>query len=188
MLSTASRVPTAPGSAPSKFVPNSIEPHPPIYRAIASPEAFEAGGAKGHGALFVPWLTPETVLKKGLEDYRTALRAHGHRPVLSVFVFFLIVDQDYRQALAEARETIGRYAEQVASAFPPALIANLPLGDPLMGFWKMLTSMADHLEERAIIGTPRDCRRRLAEIREELGIEHMALYFHAGARDIARAR
>ena len=33
------------------------KPCPPIYRGIVSPEAFEAAGAKGHGALFVPWLT-----------------------------------------------------------------------------------------------------------------------------------
>ena len=52
----------------------------------------------------------------------------------------------------------------------------------------MITSMADHLEERAIIGTPRDCRRRLAEVREQWGIEHIAFYFHAGARDVTRAR
>jgi alkanesulfonate monooxygenase SsuD/methylene tetrahydromethanopterin reductase-like flavin-dependent oxidoreductase (luciferase family) len=33
------------------------KPHPPIYRGLASPEAFEPAGVKGHGALFVPWLT-----------------------------------------------------------------------------------------------------------------------------------
>jgi alkanesulfonate monooxygenase SsuD/methylene tetrahydromethanopterin reductase-like flavin-dependent oxidoreductase (luciferase family) len=164
------------------------KPRPPIYRGITSPEAYEVAGRKGHGALFVPWLTPETVLKKGLEDYRTALREHSHNAVPSLFVFFLFVDQAYRQALAEARETTGRYAEKVASAFPPALIGSLPPGDSLRGLWEMLVSMADHLEERAIIGTPRDCRRRLVEVREELGIEHLALYLHAGARDITRAR
>ena len=42
------------------------KPHPPIYRGLASPEAFEPAGIKGHGALFVPWLTPETRLRKEL--------------------------------------------------------------------------------------------------------------------------
>ncbi|HEV8713031.1 MAG TPA: LLM class flavin-dependent oxidoreductase [Candidatus Binatia bacterium] len=164
------------------------KPHPPIYRSIGSPEAFAIGGAKGHGALLVPWLTPETVLKKGLEDYRAALHAHGHRAIPGVFVFFLFVDKDYRRALAEARETTRRYVAEVASTFPPAMMANLPPSDPLRGLWAMLGSMSDHLEEHAIIGTPRDCRRRLAEVREEWGIEHIAFYFHAGARDITRAR
>jgi alkanesulfonate monooxygenase SsuD/methylene tetrahydromethanopterin reductase-like flavin-dependent oxidoreductase (luciferase family) len=164
------------------------KPHPPIYRGIVSPEAFEPAGAKGHGALFVPWLTPETILKKGLEDYRTALRVHGHSAVPSVLVFFLFVEKDYRQALAEARETTGRYVELFSRTFPRALVASLPSGDALRDAWETVVSMPNHLEERAIIGTPRDCRRRLAEVRDELGIEHLALYLHAGARDITRAR
>jgi alkanesulfonate monooxygenase SsuD/methylene tetrahydromethanopterin reductase-like flavin-dependent oxidoreductase (luciferase family) len=161
-------------------------PHPPIYRGVVSPEAFATAGAKGHGALFVPWLTPEA--EKGVERYRASLRAHGHSAVPSVFVFFLFVDQDYRQALAEAREITGRYAGLALHIIPPALVANLPPGDPFRSVLERLTSIPDHVEERAIVGTPRDCRRRLAEVREEFGIEHMALYLHAGARDITRAR
>ncbi len=166
------------------------KPHPPIYRGLSSPEAFEPAGAKGHGALFVPWLSPAPRLKEGIAHYRAALRAHGHQAVPpSVFVFFLFIAEDYRQALAEARETTGRYVELgLLSVFPPARVAHLPPDDPLRGSLEMITSLADHLEERAIIGTPRDCRRRLAEVREEWGIEHIAFYFHAGARDIARAR
>jgi alkanesulfonate monooxygenase SsuD/methylene tetrahydromethanopterin reductase-like flavin-dependent oxidoreductase (luciferase family) len=167
------------------------KPHPPIYRGLASPEAFEVAGAKGHGALFVPWLTPETRLKEGIARYRAALRAHGHQAApASVFVFFLFVDEDYRRALAEAREVTGRYVELgLLSIFPPTRAVNLlPPDDPLRGGWDMITSMSDHLEKRAIIGTPHDCRRRLAEVREEWGIEHIALYFHAGARDVTRAR
>jgi alkanesulfonate monooxygenase SsuD/methylene tetrahydromethanopterin reductase-like flavin-dependent oxidoreductase (luciferase family) len=166
------------------------KPHPPIYRGTSSPEAFEPAGVKGHGALFVPWLSPETRLKEGIARYRAALRAHGHQAVPpSVFVFFLFVHEDYHQALAEARETIGRYVELgLLSLFPPTLAAHLPADDSLRSLWERVTSMPDQLEERAIIGTPRDCRRRLAEVREEWGIEHMAIYLHAGARDITRAR
>src|SRR5215510_5616708 len=166
------------------------KPHPPIYRGLSSPEAFEPAGAKGHGALFVPWLNPATRLKEGIARYRAALRAHGHHAVPpSVFVFFLFIDQDYRQALAEARATTGRYVELgLLSIFPAGRPAHLPPDDPLRSLWDTITSMADHLEERAIIGTPQDCRRRLAEVREEWGIEHIAFYLHAGARDITRAR
>jgi alkanesulfonate monooxygenase SsuD/methylene tetrahydromethanopterin reductase-like flavin-dependent oxidoreductase (luciferase family) len=126
----------------------------------------------------------------GIARYRAALRAHGHQAVPpSVFVFFLFIAEDYRKALAEARETTGRYVELVLlSGFPTGLPANLPPDDPVRGVWDMITSMADHLEERAIIGTPRDCRRRLAEVREEWGIQHIVFYLHAGARDITRTR
>ena len=88
------------------------KPHPPIYRGLASPEAFEPAGVKGHGALFVPWLTPETRLKEGIARYHATLRTQGHQAVpSSVFMFFLFIDQDYRQALAEAQETTNRYVE-----------------------------------------------------------------------------
>ena len=49
-------------------------------------------------------------------------------------------------------------------------------------------AMPDELEERAIVGTPADCRRRLAELDRELGLDQVAFYFHAGARDPKRAR
>jgi alkanesulfonate monooxygenase SsuD/methylene tetrahydromethanopterin reductase-like flavin-dependent oxidoreductase (luciferase family) len=39
-------------------------------------------------------------------------------------------------------------------------------------------TLLELLEERTIVGTPHDCRRRLAEVRDELGIKHMALYLH----------
>ena len=163
------------------------KPRPPIYRAVVSAETCELSGAKGHGALFVPWLTPD--VDKKVEQYRAVLRAHGHTAVPSMFVFFLFVHDDYRQALAEARETTGRYAElAVSNAFPPAMRADLSPGDPIRAILETIASISDHVEERAIVGTPRDCRRRLAEVREEFGIEHLALYLHAGARDITRAR
>ena len=57
------------------------KPHPPIYRGLGSPEAFEPAGAKGHGALFVPWLKPATRLQEGIARYRAALHAHGHQAV-----------------------------------------------------------------------------------------------------------
>src|SRR5215831_15777486 len=164
------------------------QPHPPIYLGIASPEAFEMAGVKGHGALLVPWLTPEPILKQGLETYRAALRAHGHTPLPTVAVQFLFIDDNYHVALADAREAAGRYARMVASAIPAEIVASLPPTDALRTLQERLVSLVDHIEERAIIGTPQDCRRRIVELREEYGIEHMPFYFHAGARDLTRAR
>jgi alkanesulfonate monooxygenase SsuD/methylene tetrahydromethanopterin reductase-like flavin-dependent oxidoreductase (luciferase family) len=162
------------------------KPHPPIYRGAASPEGFMAAGAKGHGILAVPWLTLD--IQNGFASYRAALQVHRHSAVPSVFVYFLFIDEDYNRAMAEAREAIGRYVEIVTSAFPLAFVEQLPPTNPIRTLRDRLRSMLDHSEERAIVGTPRDCRRRIAEVREELGIEHMAFYFQAGARDMTRAR
>ena len=49
-------------------------------------------------------------------------------------------------------------------------------------------SLPDQLEQRAVVGTPAECRRRLAELRDEFSIDQIAFYFHAGARDPQRAR
>jgi len=163
-------------------------PQPPIYQGIASPDAFEVAGVKGHGALLVPWLTPEQTLKQGLATYRRALRAHSHPPLPTVAVQFLFIDENYHDALADAREAVGRYARTLASAIPAEVVASLPPADALRTLQERLVSMGEHVEDRAIIGTPRDCRRRIGEIGEEYGIAHLPFYFHVGARDLARAR
>jgi hypothetical protein len=67
-------------------------------------------------------------------------------------------------------------------------MAQLRSGDPLKAFLELVMSLPEHLEERAIVGNPQDCRRRLGELRDEFGIEQVAFYMHAGARDTARAK
>jgi alkanesulfonate monooxygenase SsuD/methylene tetrahydromethanopterin reductase-like flavin-dependent oxidoreductase (luciferase family) len=67
-------------------------------------------------------------------------------------------------------------------------LRQLREGDPLTGFMELAKSLPEHLEERAVVGTPAECRRRLTELRDEFGIDQVAFYFHAGARDPGRAR
>ena len=55
-------------------------------------------------------------------------------------------------------------------------------------FLDLILSLPDHLEDRAIVGTPAECRRRLHELDDEFGLDQVAFYFHAGARDPKRAR
>jgi alkanesulfonate monooxygenase SsuD/methylene tetrahydromethanopterin reductase-like flavin-dependent oxidoreductase (luciferase family) len=100
----------------------------------------------------------------------------------------MFVDKDRERALAEAREITGNYVNLVSHLLPREFIAQLNPGDPTKIFIDRMMAMPDDLDERAIVGTPQDCRRRLAELREEFGIEHIAFYFHAGARDVGRAR
>jgi alkanesulfonate monooxygenase SsuD/methylene tetrahydromethanopterin reductase-like flavin-dependent oxidoreductase (luciferase family) len=167
------------------------KPHPPIYRGTLSREAFEAAGIAGDNSFVVPWLTaPHAEVRSRVERYRALLKEHGHPAdnARSVFIFFMFIDPDYRSALAEGQESVRRYVDLFTSFTPPALLAELRTGDPLQMFLERAASLPDNLEERAIVGTPQDCRRRLAEVRDEFGIEHIALYFHAGARDMTRAR
>ena len=60
--------------------------------------------------------------------------------------------------------------------------------DPMKTFLDLIMSMPDDLENRAIVGTPAECRRRLTELDDEFGLDQVAFYFHAGGRDPKRAR
>jgi alkanesulfonate monooxygenase SsuD/methylene tetrahydromethanopterin reductase-like flavin-dependent oxidoreductase (luciferase family) len=166
-------------------------PHPPIYRGTLSWESFETAGIRGDNAFVVPWLSaPHPEVRRRVERYRALLREHGHNADKgrSVFIFFLFIDKDRSSALAEGKETTRRYVGLASSFISPEAVAQLRPDDPRGLFLQLIASMPDHLEERAIVGTPQDCRRRLGELREEFGIEHIAFYIHAGARDIGRAR
>jgi len=165
------------------------KPHPPIYRGTLSLESFEGAAAAGDNAFVVPWLTglyPE--VRARVERYRTLLKEHGHPQAHTTFIFFLFIDRDHQVALREGRQTTRAYIDLFTSFTPPEMLQQLRAGDPLKAFLDLAISLPEHLEERAIVGTPAECRRRLAELRDEFGIDQIAFYFHAGARDPQRAR
>ena len=167
----------------------SQKPHPPIYRGTLSLESFETAGRLGDNAFVVPWLSaPHPEVRRRVERYRALLKEHGHSGQQATFIFFLFVDPDRQRALAEAKECTRNYIDLVSSFAPPEAMAQLRSGDPLRAFLELMQSLPDNLEERAIVGSPSDCRRRLGELRDEFGIEQVAFYMHAGARDPARAR
>ena len=165
------------------------KPHPPIYRGTLSLESFEGAAAAGDNAFVVPWLTglhPE--VRARVQRYRTLLKEHGHPQARTTFIFFLFVDRDRQVALREGAETTRAYISLFTSFTPPEILRQLRGDDPLKEFLSLATSLPDQLEERAIVGTPTECRRRLAELRDEFAIDQIAFYFHAGGRDPQRAR
>src|SRR5262249_27061759 len=151
------------------------KPHPPIYRGTLSMESFEGAAIAGDNAFVVPWLSgthPE--VRKRVERYRALLKEHGHPQTRMTFIFFLFIDRDHQVALREGRQTTRAYIDLFSSFTPPELLQQLRAGDPLQAFLDLARSLPDHLEERAIVGTPTECRRRLAELRDEFGIDQIA--------------
>ena len=59
---------------------------------------------------------------------------------------------------------------------------------PLFKVQDWIVSIADNIEERAIVGTPADCIRRIEELDDELGLDRVAFYIHPGGREIESAR
>lgn len=165
------------------------KPHPPIYRGTLSLESFEAAAVAGDNAFVVPWLTgPHADVRTLVQRYRTLLKEHGHPQKRTTFIFFVFVDRDHNEAMRDGVASTRAYTELFTSFVPPETLQELKQGDPFKTFLDYSRSMSDHLEERAIVGTPAECRRRLHELDDEFGLDQVAFYFHAGARDPKRAR
>lgn len=165
------------------------KPHPPIYRGTISPESYERAGIEGDNAFVVPWLTgPHPEVRKRVERYRSLLKENGHDQKRMTFIFWLFVDPDHSVAMREGREATRAYTELFTSFVPPELMSRLKDSDPFKAFLQFTRAMPDQLEERAIVGTPAECRRRLTELNDEFGLDQVAFYFHAGGRDIQRAK
>lgn len=165
------------------------KPHPPIYRGTISLESFETAAVTGDHAFIVPWLTgPHPEVRSRVQRYRTLLKEHGHGPKRTTCIFFLFVNPDHQEAMRDGRESTYNYTRLFTSFIPPEALKKLKPDDPFRAFLDFALSMPDQLEERAIVGTPAACRRRLKELQDEFDLDQVAFYFHAGARDPKRAR
>ena len=165
------------------------QPHPPIYRGTISRESFEGAGIVGDNAFIVPWLTgPHPSVRKRVQRYRTLLAENGHGPRRTTCIFFLFVDPDHNVALREGQAVTRAYTDLFTNMIPAELLTKMHTADPVRQFIDFARSMPDQIEERAVVGTPAECRRRLHELNDEFTLDQVAFYFHAGARDPKRAR
>jgi alkanesulfonate monooxygenase SsuD/methylene tetrahydromethanopterin reductase-like flavin-dependent oxidoreductase (luciferase family) len=165
------------------------KPHPPIYRGTLSMESFEGAAIAGDNAFVVPWLSgthPE--VRKRVERYRALLKEQSHPQTRTTFIFFLFIDRDHNAAMRDGRESTRNYTQLFTAFVPPEAMKQFRPEDPFKAFLDLALSIPDHLEARAVVGTPAECRRRLAELNDEFGLDQVAFYFHAGARDPKRAR
>ena len=165
------------------------KPHPPIYRGTLSRESFEGAGKVGDNAFIAPWLSgthPE--VRSRLDHYRTTLKEHGHKTTRTTCIFFMFVNNDHQEAMRDAVTTTRAYTELITSFVPRKALNQVPANDPMRSYLEFILSMPDDVEERAVVGTPTECRRRLTELNDEFDLDQVAFYFHAGGRDPERAR
>lgn len=165
-------------------------PHPPIWRGTVSIESFEQAGVDGDNVFLIPWVAaPEREIGVRHRRYRELARQHGHTGVQSTAVYMLYLDRDHEVALREAREESRRYAELITKHSSRSGDARFKPGSAAFEHADYILSIDTHVEERAIVGTPETCIRRIREINEQLGgVDEFAFYLHAGARSTARAR
>jgi alkanesulfonate monooxygenase SsuD/methylene tetrahydromethanopterin reductase-like flavin-dependent oxidoreductase (luciferase family) len=166
-------------------------PHPPIYRGTVSMESYEQAAVIGDNAFVVPWTTgPHEVVRERVSRYRELAKENGHTDRRVTTILFLFVDEDPQAAVREAREITERYSQHITKAVKTKdRTANTDPNSALFSISDFIVSMPDHVEERAVVGTPAHCIQRLRELDEELGgLDRVAFYFHPGARDVASAR
>ena len=165
------------------------KPHPPIYRGTLGRESFEGAGKIGDNAFIVPWLSaPHPEVRARLGHYRTTLKEHGHKPTRTTCIFFMFVHNDHQEAMRDAVASTRAYTELITSFVPREALSKVPKHDPMRSYLEFILSMPDDVEERAVVGTPAECRRRLHELNDEFELDQVAFYFHAGGRDPQRAR
>ena len=134
-------------------------------------------------------------MRKSVTRYRELLKEHGHGPKRATWVFWLFIDRDHDVAVREGRDITRAYTTLFARRLIPELLAgrsemqtNGATEDPFQQFLDFAQAMPDELEQRAVVGTPADCRRRLRELDDEFDLDQVAFYFHAGGRDPQCAR
>jgi alkanesulfonate monooxygenase SsuD/methylene tetrahydromethanopterin reductase-like flavin-dependent oxidoreductase (luciferase family) len=100
-------------------------------------------------------------------------------------VFFVFLDHDHAAAVREAREHTERYTRLINSAARDRQ-RDTPTHQPkstLFALQERILSTSDHVEERAIVGTPSRVIERIGEINEIFGgLDEIAFYPHAGGR------
>ena len=156
----------------------------------------EGAGRAGEHLLLVPWLTaPHPAVRKSVTRYRELLKEHGHGSKRATWVFWLFIDRDHNVAVREGRDITRNYTDLFGRILIPELLAgrserqtNGATEDLFQQFLDFAQAMPDELEQRAVVGTPADCRRRLRELDDEFDLDQVAFYFHAGRRDPQRAR
>ena len=100
----------------------------------------------------------------------------------------MFVNNDHQEAKRDAVTTTRAYTELITSFVQREALNQVPANDPMRSYLEFILSMPDDVEERAVVGTPADCRRRLTELNDEFDLDQVAFYFHAGGRDPERAR
>ncbi len=152
-------------------------PHPPIWVTANVSEAhFRWIGLQGFNLMTLPWILPNLARSRALIDiYRDALAEGGHDPskhdVLAMFPTYC-----GESPAAARREAEPHWLNWRAMAQDEAREAPPPVQQAIGRLsWDVMAG-----ESRAIFGDPAECRAKLAEIRDALGITHAAGVYHFG--------
>ncbi|WP_344597145.1 LLM class flavin-dependent oxidoreductase [Streptomyces violaceusniger] len=149
-------------------------PHPPLWQVIDSPRSIKSAAADGVQGLF--WLPPVSALKERFELYRdTASQASGREYALG-------------EGIGLVRDVyVADTMEQARAEFEEALMTTYRW----IMHWRGLSNLMEAGEELSdahelsfdflqgrnlLVGTPEYVSEKIAELRDEVGCEHLLLW------------
>jgi alkanesulfonate monooxygenase SsuD/methylene tetrahydromethanopterin reductase-like flavin-dependent oxidoreductase (luciferase family) len=151
------------------YFPQPVQrPHPPIYAsASGTRESFEWAAAKGFNlgtALFVP---DREATRQNIALYRRILREHGFDPatreVCAITQMYCAPDQE--EAVRDGAQYATNYYRFFSQLDAQAKTSTVPQ------FFAEIKGEDLNRDNRVLLGAPADLRRRIAEVRDSLGID-----------------
>lgn len=159
-------------------------PCPELRVAATSPDTYPAIGAQGYPIFVATRLGDLTELKPNLRAYHEAWAKAGHPGRGEVFLRVPVyVAETSRQAREEPQESVMRFyrylgqrIEESASASGARAIENRAA----RGARLQNITYDEVLRDKIIVGTPDEVSARLAELREELGLNGILAEMNCG--------
>jgi len=168
-----------------RLVPRPFQqPYPPIRVAATSPDTFSALGTLGYPIFAAVRLGTLSELSPNLKAYRDAYAAAGHAGQGQVFLRVPIyVAETLEQARSEPEASIMRFyralGEQLEASATQAGARDV---EDRAGRGARLQSISydEVLRDKIIVGTADMVSERLAQVREELGLDGILAELNCG--------
>jgi alkanesulfonate monooxygenase SsuD/methylene tetrahydromethanopterin reductase-like flavin-dependent oxidoreductase (luciferase family) len=147
-------------------------PHPPLWQVIDTPPSIEWAASRGIKGMF--WLPPVSALKRRFALYREHAAAAG-------------IELEQGENLALVRDVyVAPTMEQARREFEHAVMTSYRW----ILHWRGLRNLLEEGEElgehalsydflharNQLVGTPEFVRERIAELRDELGLQHLLIW------------
>lgn len=168
------------------------QPHPPIFVAALSPETFALVAEKGYNLLVTPTLMALPELKVFILDAKRRLVEHGRDP--SSIEFPMNWQMHLAATDAEAKER----TKEAFSWYFDKVMGLVPHGAKVPATYEAYAEMAaaydaaggypiEQLQEMGVVvlGDADTASRRIAEVRDDVGINRISCWFRIGGLDHA---
>ncbi|HJN93442.1 MAG TPA: LLM class flavin-dependent oxidoreductase [Dehalococcoidia bacterium] len=161
------------------------KPHPPLRLAANSDDSIGRAGREGWRGMFSPITGFLPELKQRSELYQGLRLERDGAPPPPEDIGWLTaihVNEDGDKARAEAEESVMTYLQVVARTSVGGYVKHGGDPDDLPSLVRRFRdSTYDEMQrDMSIIGTPAECREKLAAIVEEYGCGHILTWFNAG--------